>query len=204
MCRERSSKISRRSSCVSAHHPSDFVIGMSAAHVASGLPSGSSPAARALRSFRLTYRSLLVTPRRTHEASRGRDGSPPSKTLSRSAVGTGSPTTASTRPIRQGPVLPATNATTKGLTSVRLVAPPQAETATLTGASTFDTPPAEGNSPLGQCPKKWSSKKWSSREFFQTLRRLSSDSNPDWKGRVRLCRERVNARHRNRLVLHVS
>jgi hypothetical protein len=88
---------------VSAHHPSDFVIGMSAAHVASGLPSGASPATRALRSFRLTYCSLLVTPRRTHEASRGRGDSSPSKTLSRSAVGTGSPTTASTLPIRQEP-----------------------------------------------------------------------------------------------------
>src|SRR5471030_382556 len=121
MCRERSSKISRRSSCVSAHHASDFVIGMSAAHVASGLPSFSSLAERALRSFLVTYRSLLVTPRSTHETPTGGGASPPSRTVSRRASSSESPTTASTLVICQGPVLPATNATTKGLTSERLV-----------------------------------------------------------------------------------
>lgn len=40
MCRERSSKISRRWSCDSAHHAADLRMGMSAPQVASGLFNG--------------------------------------------------------------------------------------------------------------------------------------------------------------------
>ena len=63
MCRDCSSKIARRSSCERAHHASDFLIGISAALVASGRPRLGERAASSSCSHRPRHR-------RTRRASR--------------------------------------------------------------------------------------------------------------------------------------
>jgi len=62
MCRDRSSKIARRSSCGSVHQASDFRIGISAALVASGRPRRVERAASSSCSGLSTYRSWPTTP----------------------------------------------------------------------------------------------------------------------------------------------
>ena len=52
ICRDRSSKMARRSSCASAHHASVFRIGIKAARVACGRPRASCRAARVSSSWR--------------------------------------------------------------------------------------------------------------------------------------------------------
>ena len=54
MCADVSSKIARRSSCVSAHHAADFRIGISAAAVASGRPRSGCTATSFVFSSRVT------------------------------------------------------------------------------------------------------------------------------------------------------
>src|SRR5687768_7891122 len=103
MWAERLSKISRRSSCVKAHHCADFDMGIMAAHVASGRPRPSCTAAREVCSDLVTYRWLLVTPRSTQLAP---DGTPATLVFWTSRLSAGSsdsPATLATRVTRHRP-----------------------------------------------------------------------------------------------------
>lgn len=105
----------RRSSWGRSHQASDFLIGISAARVDPGRPSGSWRETRASCSTRLTYRSLLVTPRRTQAASlRTLEAACPSRTSTWEAGGSGDPETVSKRSMDQVPELPPTKARVRG------------------------------------------------------------------------------------------
>ena len=89
-------------------------MGMRAARVASSRPSGGCRATRASCSVCVTYRSLLVTPRRTQLTSGGSWVVRPSTTAIRSTEGNPSPRTASMRSTFHRPVGPPANSTRRG------------------------------------------------------------------------------------------
>ena len=103
------------SSWASSHQASDFLTGIRAARVDSRRPSASWRARSSCCSSRSTYRSLLVTPRRTQTASSRRTAlADPSSTSTCEAKASGSPAIVSSRSTRHLPVSPPTNATLNG------------------------------------------------------------------------------------------
>jgi hypothetical protein len=148
ICPDRSSRIARRSSWDSAHHSSDFLIGISAALLASGRPRLGEAAVSSLCSRAWTYRSCPITPTSVQVAPGGPTRTP-SRTANRSTAGTDTPATADTLRTRQLPAVPPANTT--GTTGMQGKLPDRAGS----GSAPTPTRPTKSNELLPSNCAHW-------------------------------------------------